>query len=192
MAHEVGVGPLGTPGDNRADSQGPADLRRDEVDGLLAAWQRERPDLDTSPLAVLSRVTRLARLLDLERRASFTDHDLDVGEFDVLTALRRAGAPYQLSAGSLGASTMVTSGTMTHRIDRLAVRGLVTRLRDPNDGRAVIVQLTDLGKRRVDEALTSLLRAEYELLAHLETTERDELARLLRILLLPLEGERQI
>ena len=161
----------------------------DEVDALLAAWQRERPDLDTSPLAVLSRVTRLARLLDLARRSSFTDHDLDIGEFDVLTALRRAGAPYQLSAGALGASTMVTSGTMTHRIDRLAVRGLVTRLRDPNDGRGVIVQLTDLGKRRVDEALTSLLKAEHDLLSHLNSNDRDTLARLLRTLLLPLEEE---
>lgn len=178
--------PPPVPGDDGGELAGsPA---HDEVDALLSAWQRERPDLDTTPLAVLSRVTRLARLLDLARRSSFTDHDLDVGEFDVLTALRRAGSPYQLSAGVLGASTMVTSGTMTHRIDRLAVRGLVTRLRDPNDGRAVLVQLTDLGKRRVDEALTSLLQAERELLAHLSDDDRENLAQLLRRLLLPLEG----
>jgi len=161
----------------------------DEVDALLAAWRRERPDLDTSPMTVLSRVTRLARLLDLARRSSFTENDLDMGEFDVLTALRRAGAPYQLSAGTLGASTMVTSGTMTHRIDRLAVRGLVTRLKDPHDGRGVIVQLTDVGKRRVDEALTSLLQAERHLLSHISPPQQQQLAHLLRELLLPLEGD---
>ena len=92
---------------------------QDEVDRLVAAWRRERPDLDVRPFEVLSRVTRLARHLDRARRAAFAEHDLEVGEFDVLAALRRAGDPYVLSPGQLLAQTLVTSGTMTNRIDRL-------------------------------------------------------------------------
>src|SRR5438270_11712156 len=97
-----------------------AEAARDEVDRLVAAWRRERPDLDVQPLEVLSRVTRLARHLDRARRTAFAEHGLEPWEFDVLSALRRAGAPYQLSPGQLLTQTLVTSGTMTNRIDRLA------------------------------------------------------------------------
>ena len=96
---------------------------QDEVDRLVAAWRRERPDLDTRPLEVLSRVTRLARHLDRARRSAFTEHDLEAWEFDVLSALRRSGEPYQLSPGALLNQTLVTSGTMTNRIDRLTDQG---------------------------------------------------------------------
>lgn len=115
----------------------------DEVDRIVEAWRRERPDLDVAPLSVLSRVTRLARHLDLARRSAFARHQLEVWEFDVLSALRRAGEPYQLSPGTLVAQTLVTSGTMTNRIDRLAERGLVERLPAPGDRRGVLVHLTD-------------------------------------------------
>src|SRR5579875_3015977 len=108
---------------------------QDEVDRLVAAWRRERADLDVTPLEVLSRVTRLARHLDRARRTAFAEHGLEPWEFDVLSALRRAGAPYQLSPGQLLTQTLVTSGTMTNRIDRLAKRGLVERLPDPSDRR---------------------------------------------------------
>ena len=118
----------------------------DEVDRITAAWQRERPDLDVSPLQVLSRVSRLARHLDLARRQAFAAHDLETWEFDVLAALRRAGAPYSLSPGQLGTETLVTSGTMTNRIDRLEDRGLVRREPDPSDRRGVRVVLTDEGR----------------------------------------------
>ena len=124
----------------------------DEVERLVAAWSRERPDLDVSPLEVLSRVTRLARHLDRARRTAFAEHGLDVWEFDVLAALRRAGQPYVLSPGQLVTSTMVTSGTMTNRIDRLADRQLVERMPDPADRRGVHVRLTPAGKSRVDAA----------------------------------------
>lgn len=107
----------------------------DEVDRLVAAWRRERPDLDVEPLEVLSRVSRLARHLDRARRLAFAEHGLEPWEFDVLTSLRRAGAPYQLSPGQLLTQTLVTSGTMTNRIDRLAKKGLVERLPDPSDRR---------------------------------------------------------
>src|SRR6266568_2326243 len=105
----------------------------DEVDSLVSAWRRERPDLDVSPLEVLSRVTRLARHLDRARRTAFAERGLETWEFDVLSALRRAGTPYQLSPGQLLTQTLVTSGTMTNRIDRLAARELVVRGPDPAD-----------------------------------------------------------
>src|SRR6476619_4299916 len=97
---------------------------RDEVDQLVEAWRRERADLDLAPVEVFSRIGRLARLLDLARREAFTAHGIETWEFDVLAALRRTGAPYQLSPGQLLRETMVTSGTMTNRVDRLEERGL--------------------------------------------------------------------
>ena len=124
---------------------------RDEVDDLVAGWRAERPDLDLEPLQVLSRVSRLARHLDRARRTAFAAHGLEAWEFDVLSALRRQGPPYQLSPGSLLRATLVTSGTMTNRIDRLAEGGLVRRLPDPQDKRGVLVQLTErgpVGRRR--------------------------------------------
>ena len=108
----------------------------DDVDRIVAAWHRETPDLDVSPLHVLSRITRLARRLDLARGAAFADFGLEGWEFDVLSALRRAGRPYQLSPGQLVADTLVTSGTMTNRVDRLEHKGLVRRIPDPTDRRA--------------------------------------------------------
>jgi DNA-binding MarR family transcriptional regulator len=132
----------------------------DEVDRLVTAWRRERPDLDVEPLEVLSRISRLARHLDRARRTAFAEHNLEPWEFDVLTALRRAGAPYQLSPGQLLTQTLVTSGTMTNRIDRLAGKGLVQRLPDPGDRRGVLVRLTESGQHRADEALAGLLAHE--------------------------------
>ena len=160
----------------------------DEVDRLVAAWRRERPDLDVEPLEVLSRISRLARHLDRARRTAFAEHSLEPWEFDVLTALRRAGAPYQLSPGQLLTQTLVTSGTMTNRIDRLAGKGLVQRLPDPGDRRGVLVRLTDAGQRHADAALAGLLDHEREILAELSTGQREELARLLRQLVAPFDN----
>jgi DNA-binding MarR family transcriptional regulator len=155
----------------------------DEVDRIVAAWRRERPDLDVGPLEVLSRVTRLARHLDRARSAAFARHGLVTWEFDVLAALRRAGEPYQLSAGQLVGQTMVTSGTMTNRVDRLVLRGLVRRLPDPADGRGVMVRLEPSGRLLADAALADLLEIESGLLAVLDPGEHKELSRLLRDLL---------
>ncbi len=152
----------------------------DEVDGLVSAWQRERSDLDVSPMQVLSRVTRLARHLDLARRQAFAAHGLETWEFDVLSALRRAGEPYELSPGRLLRETMVTSGTMTNRVDRLLAKGLVERLPDPADRRGVLVRLTATGRQRVDAALEGLLQHERVLLADLTAADRTALADLLR------------
>ena len=162
---------------------------RDEVDDLVAAWQAERPDLDIEPLQVLSRVSRLARHLDRARRAAFAGHALEPWEFDVLSALRRQGAPCQLSPGALLRTTLVTSGTMTNRIDRLEQAGLVRRQPDPQDKRGVLVTLTAAGRSRVDAALADLLASERVLLDCLGGAERRTLAGLLRVLLAPLDAE---
>jgi DNA-binding MarR family transcriptional regulator len=162
---------------------------RDEVDRLVEAWHAERPDLDVRPLQVLSRVSRLARHLDRARRAAFVAHELEGWEFDVLTALRRAGSPYQLSPGALLRATLVTSGTMTNRIDRLAAKGLVSRLPDPSDRRGVRVRLTPAGQERVDAALTELLDYERKLLSGLPLSDQAQLAGLLRRLVAPFDEQ---
>jgi DNA-binding MarR family transcriptional regulator len=156
---------------------------RDEVDTLLEAWGRERGDLDLAPVAVFSRVSRLARRLELARRDAFAAHGIEEWEFDVLAALRRAGTPYELSPVRLLKETLVTSGTMTNRVDRLSARGLVERYPDPDDRRGVIVRLTGEGKTAVDGAFTALLDAERALLEVLPERERKKLASLLRGLL---------
>jgi DNA-binding MarR family transcriptional regulator len=152
----------------------------DEVDRIVDAWERERPDLDFAPLQVLSRVGRLARHLERARRAAFAASDLELWEFDVLSALRRAGAPYQLSPKALLQQTLVSSGTMTNRIDRLVERELVERRTDPNDGRGILVVMTERGRDRVDSAISHLLEGESELLDGLSKVDRERLSGLLR------------
>ncbi|GAA3651845.1 MarR family winged helix-turn-helix transcriptional regulator [Microbacterium marinilacus] len=152
----------------------------DEVDRIVDAWARQRPDLDFSPMEVLSRVDRLSRHLDRARRDAFRRTDIEPWEWDVLSALRRAGEPFQLSPKQLLQQTLVSSGTMTNRIDRLVGRRFVRREADPGDGRSVLVTLTDDGQVRVDAAITRLMDAEAELLRRLTASERDRLATLLR------------
>ncbi len=165
------------------------DVAGDEVDRIVVAWRRERPDLDVEPLEVLSRVTRIARHLDRERAAAFSGHGLETWEFDVLAALRRSGSPYELSPGQLVSQTLVTSGTMTNRIDRLEARALVARRPDPDDGRGVLVRLTAAGLTVVDTALAALLEREHALLAGLDQAARSELAQLLRRLAIRFDTE---
>jgi DNA-binding MarR family transcriptional regulator len=161
---------------------------RDEVDDLVAAWQAQRPDLDVEPLQVLSRISRLARHLDIARRGAFANHGLESWAFDVLSALRREGPPFQLTPGALLRATLVTSGTMTNRIDRLADADLVRREPDPSDRRGVLVTLTDRGRERVDAALADLLHSERALLTGLDRRERRQLADLMRTLLAPFDN----
>ena len=160
----------------------------DEVDELVAQWQAQRPDLDTEPMQVLSRVSRLARHLDIARRGAFASQGLQPWEFDVLSALRRVGPPFQLTPGALLRATLVTSGTMTNRIDRLAAANLVRREPDPRDRRGVLVTLTERGKAAVDAALAGLLDRERKLLAGLDGEQREVLADLLRTLLAPFDA----
>jgi DNA-binding MarR family transcriptional regulator len=181
------VGP-GTEADSEDGICQAAELR-DEVDDLVAAWQAQRPDLDVGPLEVLSRISRLARHLDIARRGAFANHGLESWEFDVLSALRRQGPPFQLTPGGLLRATLVTSGTMTNRIDRLARKNLVCREPDPRDKRGVLVTLTDQGMACVDAALDDLVGREEALLADLDHTERQHLADLMRVLLAPFDAD---
>jgi DNA-binding MarR family transcriptional regulator len=169
-----------------------SDAPTDEVDRIVQAWRRERPDLDVTPLTILSRVLRLARHLDLARGSAFAEHDLEGWGFDVLSALRREGAPYELSPGQLVAQTLVTSGTMTNRVDRLVARGLVNRCPDPSDRRGVKVTLTTAGRAVVDAAMADLLDRERVLLNQLPLAEQDHLSELLRRLLTPFEPKAQV
>lgn len=159
----------------------------DEVARLVTGWRRALPDLDVTPLEVLSRVTRLARHLDRQRTIVFARHDLETWGFDVLSALRRADGG-QLSPGQLLAQTLVTSGTMTNRIDRLEERGLVRRKPDPNDARSVRVQITPAGRRHVDAALRDLIARENAILGSLDDQERGLLADLLRRVVAPFDA----
>jgi DNA-binding MarR family transcriptional regulator len=155
----------------------------DEVDVLVDAWRRERPDLDTAPMEVLSRISRLAHHLDRRRAGAFSAHGLEAWEFDVLAALRRSGPPYRLTPGQLVRETGVTSGTMTNRVDRLAARRLVSREEHPADGRGVLVRLTAEGRETVDATLADLLAAERRMLDGLTEPDRAQLVRTLRRLL---------
>lgn len=159
----------------------------DEVDLILAAWARELPDIDVTPLGSLSRISRLAKHLDRARKDAFAAHELEVWEFDVLAALRRQGRPYVLSPGELIRATLSTSGTMTNRVNRLEARGLVIRQPNHDDRRGVLVKLTDEGRDRVQQALADLLAYERRVLSAIEPAERDELAAVLRRLLAPFE-----
>ncbi|WP_010148084.1 MarR family winged helix-turn-helix transcriptional regulator [Serinicoccus profundi] len=159
----------------------------DEVDRIVAAWARERPDLDVSPLEVLSRVSRLARHLDLARRTAFGARGLESWEFDVLSALRRAGDPYELTPTQLVRQTLVTSGTMTNRISRLVERGLVERAASAADHRSVLVRLAPEGREVVDGAMADLVADERRLLQGLPPARQAELAALLKGLLEPFD-----
>jgi DNA-binding MarR family transcriptional regulator len=152
----------------------------DEVDRIVEDWSRERPDVDFAPLQVLSRVARLAKHLDRARRQAFAASGLEPWEFDVLAALRRAGTPYQLSPKALLQQTLVSSGTMTNRIDRLVERRLVERRTDPHDGRGVLVVMTSRGAEAVDAAISELLTGEAELLEGLSKADQERLSVLLR------------
>ena len=152
----------------------------DAVDRILEQWASERPELDASPMAVLGRVSRLARELEPSLQQAFRSLGLVRGEFDVLATLRRSGEPYRLAPGALIESMMVTSGAVTKRVDRLEARGLVTRSGDPNDRRGVLVGLSPEGLRLVDRAVEEHLANEERLLAALSQREREQLATLLR------------
>ncbi|MET7299170.1 MarR family transcriptional regulator [Embleya sp. NPDC005575] len=159
---------------------------RDNVDWRLDQWRVERPDIDPSPMGVVGRIQRASRFLDRELHRNFGTHGLQLWEFDVLGTLRRAGSPYRLTTGALVDASMVTSGAITNRIDRLVARGLVTRETDPANRRCVLVTLTDQGRELVDEILGDHVDFEKERLTPLSPTEQEQLAGLLRKLLVGL------
>lgn len=158
----------------------------DAVDRVLTQWHNERPDLDVSAMGVIGRISRASALLDRRISKTLADYDLQPGEFDLLATLRRSGAPHRLTVGQLLKSTMVTSGAVTHRLNRLNHKQLVTRDLDPSNRRSVIVALTKKGLDLVDEALLAHIDNEQHQLACLTKQKQKALAELLRELLLGL------
>jgi len=151
----------------------------DHVGRIQQQWERERPDLDVSPQGIYGRLHRLADRLRDELDVEFRRHGLGEGEFDVLAALRRQGAPYELAPGELARYTMVTTGAATKRIDRLATAGLVSRRVSSEDARGRVIALTEAGRRVIDDAFTAHIANEHRLLAPLTERERTDLERLL-------------
>lgn len=158
----------------------------DAVDRMVEQWATVRPDLDSSPIAVIGRVSRLSRLIDRRLAENFARFGLENWMYDVLATLRRGGAPYELTAGDLVRRTMVTTGAITNRIDRLVERGLAERLAARDDRRKVIVRLTPRGLALVDDVAEAHMATEHEILGGLSARQRSELARLLRVPLLTL------
>lgn len=151
----------------------------DHVAHVVDQWRRERPDLDTSPLLVIGRVHRIANALTPELVAVYARHGLGEGDFDVLATLRRQGTPFALTPGQLVERTLVTSGAVSKRVDRLEARGLVERRQSRTDGRSRTVVLTAEGRRVIDAAMEDHVANEARLLGALEAGEREALAGLL-------------
>ncbi|KOT88608.1 MarR family transcriptional regulator [Streptomyces sp. NRRL F-5755] len=155
----------------------------DHVDRVLAQWAEQAPDLDASPMAVVGRVKRLAHIIETELRAAYKSHDLDAAAFDVLATLRRSPPPHRLTPAALMHSSMVTSGAISQRLDRLEERGLITRTRRTHDARSFDVTLTEAGLELVDKALLDNVATQNRLLAGLSRAQRDRMAKDLRGLL---------
>lgn len=152
----------------------------DRAAKAIEQWKRERPDLDVSPMGVLGRLNEASSLIARDRLAPlFARFGLQAGEFDVLATLRRSGSPHALTPTALYEATMVTSGAMTNRLDRLEKTGLILRAPHPNDRRGIVVQLTGKGLALIDEALTAHVANEHEILAGLSDAEQETLALLL-------------
>ncbi|UWR44476.1 MarR family winged helix-turn-helix transcriptional regulator [Phaeobacter inhibens] len=151
----------------------------DHVDFVTQQWERERPDLDVSAMAVIGRVGRLAQAYQKEMQKTWARYDLNAAKFDVLATLRRAGAPYRLSPGDLLQATMVASGTMTNRIDRLVDAGLVARSVNPEDSRSFLIELTSEGLRLINEVVEAHVSTQTRLLDGLGTKEQKLLTELL-------------
>ncbi len=158
------------------------------VNRVLEQWRRERPDLEVGPMGLTGRLKRIGRHLEREMEKSFATHDLNLASFDVLATLRRSGAPYRLSPGDLMGNTMVTSGTMTHRVDQLVRAGHVERIRNPKDGRSVLIALTDRGLKVIDAAVTDHVANLARLTSGLTESEAKRLDRLLDRYLAALES----
>lgn len=152
---------------------------------MVSAWRARHPELDTSPLEVVGRLLLCAHHLENALVAALKPLGLSFGDFDVLNTLRRVGAPSGTNPRELARSSLITSGAMTARLDRLANAGLIERDPDPTDRRGVLVRLTDAGTQLADEALTAVLVADERFLDPLGSADRDRAARLLARLLGP-------
>jgi DNA-binding MarR family transcriptional regulator len=162
---------------------------QDHVDRLRGQWARELPDLDTEPMAILGRAMRITNMVRPSIEATFAGFDLDRGEFDVIATLRRSGPPYRLTPTDMYTSLMISSGGLTHRLDRLEKAGLIRREKSPSDGRSMLVALTDKGIALSEEAFRVDMASELRFLDALDSGERKMLAGLLRKLVLGIESD---
>lgn len=161
----------------------------DEVDKIKAQWNRERPDLDVEPMTLIGRIARLREHLSQEHEKVFARYDLNAAGFDVLATLRRSGAPYSLSPGDLMNQMMITSGTITNRVDQLVKAGLVSRQQNPQDRRGMIVTLTPEGLALIDKVVANHVENQHRLVSLLSAEERNALNDLAKTFLERLERE---
>ncbi|MGZ9114681.1 MAG: MarR family winged helix-turn-helix transcriptional regulator [Brevundimonas sp.] len=164
---------------------------QDHIDRLRAQWAREIPDIDTRGMEVLGRARRIVLKSRPAIEAVFARHGMDAGEFDVLSTLRRSGPPYVLRPTELYRSLMISSGGLTDRLNRLARAGMITRPPSPEDGRSLLVQLTDKGRAATDAAFREDMGVEAAMLEVLDDADRKTLADLLRKLALGMEASRE-
>ncbi|HKO38695.1 MAG TPA: MarR family transcriptional regulator [Solirubrobacterales bacterium] len=162
--------------------------RPDRVAALVSQWEKERPDLDLETMALAARLLSVGRMIDARIGALAAEHEMTVGEGDILLTLRRSGPPYRLLPTQLTESLLVSSGTMTSRLDRLERRGLVERVPNPEDRRSVEIALTESGRKLVDAVVGEHVAREQEMLAPLSSRERDSLTRILRKLAAHIEA----
>ena len=155
----------------------------DQLDALVAQWHAVRPDLDVGVMAEVARLLHLSRVIADRLTAKAAEHDLQVGEADVLFTLFRAGPPNRLSPTRLADSTLVTTGTMTNRLDKLEARGLVRRIPNPEDRRGLSIELTQAGHDLVDGLVAEHVANEEQMLSGLSGREREQLSKLTRKLL---------
>ena len=160
---------------------------QDHVDRVQAQWRAERPEIDTSPMGIIARLHRIADALRGELLTLYREHGLGEGEFDILATLRRSGAPFELTPSELAQQTMVTTGAVSKRLDRLETTGFVTRRENLEDARGRVVALTSQGRDTIDRAYEAHMRNEARLLDHFSAAEREQLQSLLRSWSLKLE-----
>ncbi|MGO2482528.1 MarR family winged helix-turn-helix transcriptional regulator [Glutamicibacter ardleyensis] len=151
----------------------------DQVDRILEQWQKEKPGLDVSPMAVIGRLSRTALNIESRLAGTFERHGLDASTFDVLATLLRSGAPYRITPAELARESMISTSAVAQRLNKLEARGLVAREANPNDGRGTLVALTDTGKKLIEQALPDHLETERAILSPLSRDEQAALALLL-------------
>jgi len=158
-------------------------MNRDLIDELQNDWSRQRPDLNSEPMGVVLRIQALAKILGDQTTAALQEFDLQWWQYDVLSTLRRQGEPFVMAATNLADSTMLTSGAMTNRIDRLEEENLVRRIKDDNDGRRVLVQLTRKGIRMIEDATEARFETAMDAVEGLSSQQRNSLSSLLRLMM---------
>lgn len=160
----------------------------DAVDGILDQWRRERPDLDVSPMGPIGRIKRCSALLQRRLDDTFATFGMTFWEFDVLATLRRSGEPYCMAPTALFSALMVTSGTMTHRLQKLEANEWVQRVPNSQDARSMLVQLTPVGLELIDRAVEAHVENERAILALIPSTSLIALDESLSALLTELEN----